>query len=107
MVLTDAHLEHTNDDGELHLEGVEIVEFVAGLNPARVQTERVHTALYLIDVTVVVRFLVVAAAEEVERNREEVVVDPPGKEGEHTHHQNQVADTVHVREDALERLIVA
>lgn len=43
---TESHLENTDDDGEFHLKRVEVVEFVWGSEPFRIEAEGIYTALF-------------------------------------------------------------
>jgi hypothetical protein len=85
---TYAHLEHPDDYCKFHLERVEVVKFVACLNPSGIQSEWVNTSGDLIHVALMISLLCVATPEDIQRNREEVVVYPASEERESTHHQH-------------------
>mmetsp|Transcript_25713 Transcript_25713/g.71848 ORF Transcript_25713/g.71848 Transcript_25713/m.71848 type:complete len:783 (-) Transcript_25713:14-2362(-) len=96
------HLDDTEDDRELHLEGVEEEELVLGDVPHRIQTEWVdgfRTSVLcggfgdviLLDGALVLSVECPAGAEQVEAKREAVVVDHTSVDGEEAHHDDHVA----------------
>lgn len=72
---TECHLEDSDDDGEFHLERVEVIELVRGAEPFGVEAEWVHAAFFLRSELFNWR-LAITAAENVQRQGEELVVDP-------------------------------
>lgn len=86
MISTEGHLGHTDDDSKLHLVRVEEVQLVGGSDPFGVKSERIDTMLNLLSFFFMLS-VSIARAKYVQRNREELVVDPSRVEGECSHHQ--------------------
>mmetsp|Transcript_60124 Transcript_60124/g.158160 ORF Transcript_60124/g.158160 Transcript_60124/m.158160 type:complete len:742 (+) Transcript_60124:648-2873(+) len=114
---TDGHLRDADDDGELHLHGVHEHELVLRAVPRGVDAEGVRSHPSLVpDVRAGDRLerdhlplprvdagrVLPAGVEEVEAEREEVVVEEAGVHAEDTHHGQDVPGFVELRDAELE-----
>jgi len=100
---TDKHLEYTDTDGQLHLEGIQEQKFVAGAVPGGINSEGVRATelagvvLVLgveiggpIDVTVNGGLLGPTSGEKRDTQREDIVVHETSIGREESHKQNKI-----------------
>lgn len=85
-------MDHSNDDRYLHLQAVHEVQVVRSHTPYWVNANRVYTfRTQTRDGTArTCLFNIVAAAESVEADRHEVIVDDAAVQREKAHHHQQV-----------------
>mmetsp|Transcript_12125 Transcript_12125/g.26834 ORF Transcript_12125/g.26834 Transcript_12125/m.26834 type:complete len:309 (-) Transcript_12125:1297-2223(-) len=90
------HLQHSKEDGELHLQRVHIQQLVVGAMPRPVETEGVWTTTTRI-LHIIIWFVVSSAhflpsaIEELKTNGEEVIVHEPRIDGKETKAHHHVA----------------
>mmetsp|Transcript_15406 Transcript_15406/g.31584 ORF Transcript_15406/g.31584 Transcript_15406/m.31584 type:complete len:724 (-) Transcript_15406:68-2239(-) len=103
---TEAHLNDSQNDAQLHLEGIEKEELVGCHVPHRVQPKHVNGLVApvggdelgdvaLLDVALVLSLEAVGRAKEVEAEGETIVVDKSRVDGKESHHQQHVPGGVH------------
>mmetsp|Transcript_28541 Transcript_28541/g.67481 ORF Transcript_28541/g.67481 Transcript_28541/m.67481 type:complete len:523 (-) Transcript_28541:663-2231(-) len=101
------HLRHTQDDRDLHLEGVVEVELVRGVGPAGINAPRVHNArvVSLLEGDVRVGRVFPLRITGLEGDGEGLVVDRSAVESEDAHHEDKIAALVDHADHLVELLL--
>jgi hypothetical protein len=84
-------LENTDDDGKFHLKRVEVVEFVWGSEPFRIEAEGIYTTLFFSGILFDLGIFI-ATSKYIQGDGEEFVIDPACIEWEKSHHEQQIPD---------------
>ena len=87
-------MDNTQNDGHFHLVGVGEDNLVLCLTPSGIQAEEIGVSIRYSsnDGFIAVWFgEIPSGAEEVQRLREDIIVDEAGVDGECTHEQNNIA----------------
>jgi len=100
---TEGHLNDTNGNGHLHLEGVEELEGVLLVIPSRIHTEGINFTVPDITIT----FVVEVGAVDVHRNRHDIVVNDTAVNGEETHEEDDITTAENHVNHFIETLLLA
>lgn len=101
--ITEAHLKHTDYDGEFHLEWVEIIEFIWGSEPFWIEAERINTTFCFFSKLFNWSFIV-ATSKHIQGKGKELVVNPACIKWEKSHHEEQIPDLVNIRKHSFSSL---
>ena len=76
---TKGHLEDSDNNGKLHLVGVEVVEFIGSSNPFGIKSKGIDTSLYFFSIFFM-SSMSVAASKHIDWDRKKFIIDPSTKE---------------------------
>lgn len=90
---SEHHLQHAQDDGQLHLETVLERDFLGGAQPHRVESERIDTFGVRSLISVSIFFEGIARSEQIQGQPSEIIVNLPHEHSPEAHLQEEPLET--------------
>lgn len=88
-------MDYSNNNSELHLIRIEEIQLIRSLNPFRIKSKWINTAFNFLSFFTMLS-VPIAAAKNVQRNREEFIIDPPRIEGKRSHQEKHISKAIYI-----------